>query len=163
LTYIPAAFLLWPMRRAPGHAAPNGTAEAGASSAHGHDLWAPLTRLLDRSHWLVVGGAVGLMIVLGMGIAPLQTSVRIDTLFPRESGVLRDYAWLEKNIGSLVPLEVIVRCDENCRLSFADRLRLVRQLEDEARNVEGVGGTLSPLTFLPQFPARPDLPPQMYQ
>jgi uncharacterized protein len=88
--------------------------------------------------------------------------------------VRQDYAWLEKRIGRLVPLEVVIEfpqkkrraaseklaaVDAATRLSYLERLELVsliqqtidKELGPAGRNL--VGPSLSPVTFAPPIPA----------
>jgi predicted RND superfamily exporter protein len=98
--------------------------------------------------------AAGLaMLVAGAGTPQVRTSVAIDTLFTPESRVIRDYAWLERTIGPLVPVEVVLRFDADSAIRAAERLDLVREVGEAVADLPGVTGILSAATFLPDLPA----------
>ncbi|MCA9172135.1 MAG: MMPL family transporter, partial [Planctomycetales bacterium] len=90
-----------------------------------------------------------------------------------DSRILQDYAWFERHLGPLVPIEVVVRFDESCPLSLRERLRVMQTLEetvarhhDPSQVAEATEKTdsqqrtyagkpaaiMSALTFLPEFP-----------
>ena len=48
------------------------------------------------------------MIAIGMGLTKVQTSVKLLKLFDPSAKVIKDYAWIEDQIGQLVPMELIV-------------------------------------------------------
>jgi predicted RND superfamily exporter protein len=98
--------------------------------------------------------AAGLaMLVAGAGTPQVRTSVAIDTLFTPESRVILDYAWLERTIGPLVPVEVVLRFDADSAIRAAERLDLVREVGEAVADLPGVTGILSAATFLPDLPA----------
>jgi predicted RND superfamily exporter protein len=89
------------------------------------------------------------MLFAGLGLPALETTVRIDSLFHRRSQLIRDYEWIERHVGPLVPLEVVLRFDPESALPLGGRLDLVRQMEESLAAVPQVGGTMSAATFLP--------------
>ena len=89
------------------------------------------------------------MLTAGLGLRQLQTSVRIETLFPSESRILHDSHWLEEHVAPLVPIEVVVRFPINDRWPLSQQVDLVRKIEQKVAGIEHVGGTLSADTFLP--------------
>ncbi len=120
------------------------------STHRGWLTWEPLVNVLAKHHAiLTVATAVG-MAVMAYGATQLRTSVRIETLFDSESKMIRDYEWLEQQIGPLVPIEVVVDCDPSCRLRLTDRLRLLAAIEQALQQMPDVEGSMSPLTFLPE-------------
>ena len=92
------------------------------------------------------------MALAAVGIPRIRTSVRIDTLFEPESRVIADYAWIERSIGPLVPIEVIVRFDEGHAVRASERLDLVQAIEARLRARGDVTGVVSAATFLPALP-----------
>ena len=157
LTMLPALLATWPPRRRPGPAA----AQDGVDHRSG-GIWTPLADLLSRYHAETVALALVLMAGCGLGIRHLTTSVRIQTLFASDSRIIQDYAWLEKHVGPLVPIEVVVTCDQDCRLALRDRLLLLWKLACAASKEKEVGGTLSAVQLLPAFPKPDTLPPAAY-
>ena len=66
-----------------------------------------------------------------------------------DAPIIRDYQWLEGRLGPLVPVEVVVRLPPECSLTFAERMKLVEQVEQQLRQDQSVGGTISAATFVP--------------
>jgi predicted RND superfamily exporter protein len=111
-----------------------------------------LNRIVDRYHTPIAVVAILSMVAAGWGLPRLQTSVKIRTLFSPQSRILRDYAWLEEHVAPLVPIEVVVRFDGDCPLSFRQRMELVGEVQRELANVDTVQGTTSAATFEPAMP-----------
>ncbi len=70
--------------------------------------------------------------VMGMGFAGLpkiQPSVKLMNFFKQDTSIIRDYTWLEENLGPLVPMEVVVRFDnEKIEENFKGRVMLVEEI-----------------------------------
>ena len=115
----------------------------------GRFSWAPFAAVVVRwSGPLVI--LFGLAMVLaGAGVPWLRTSVRIDTLFSAESRVIRDYAWIEREIGPLVPIEVVLTFAPGHGVRSWERVDLVRAVEDRLRRMDDVAAVSSPAGFLP--------------
>lgn len=150
LTAIPGAFLLWP-RALLGSAIARGTPAHASAQGHDSPVWNLLADGLTRWGTGVAAACTLLSLGLGWGAWNLRTSVRIETLLGTENRLLRDYAWIERHVGPLVPLDVVVRCGPRCRLSSLERLALIDRLHAELARMPGVGGALSATTFAPRF------------
>ena len=55
-------------------------------------------------------------------------------------------------------MEVIIRIDEDCPLSFLERMELVRHIQEKIEQIEHVGSSISAVDFSIQLPQRPDWP-----
>lgn len=159
LALIPGILSLWPIFLPPKPARPSN----GRAASMRRPTWRRLTKLVARRHLAVASLAAVLMIAVGYGIRFVKTSVRIETLFPSQSRILRDYEWLETHVGPTVPIEIVLHCNGNCSMSLRQRLSLVWQVEQKLSQMENVRGTMSAVTFVPDFPPRPDLPRDVYQ
>ena len=93
------------------------------------------------------------LLVLGCGILQSKSSVKIQAMFPAESELIRNYTWLEENIGPLVAVEMIVGFDETCSLDTLEKASLVAELQQAISSVSEAGGTFSAATFTPEIPA----------
>lgn len=159
LSIVPATFAIWP---------PVNLGRGTAAESGDHDrlqprwsMWGLLARGLRISHVPVIAISIGAMAGLGLGMTRVQTSVRIETLFPRDSRLMRDYAWLEEHVAPLVPIEIIMRFGSECQLSLSDRLELVSRAERKLATLDEVAGTTSAATFVPRFELRAGAPPAM--
>jgi len=92
------------------------------------------------------------MALAAAGIGGIRTSVGIDTLFTPGSRVIRDYAWLEREIGPLVPVEVLVRFTDDAEIRPAERLDIVREVGAALRTLPPVTGVLAADLFVPELP-----------
>ena len=110
-------------------------------------------------NWIVdhkLAASMGCLLVLAMGalgLTRVQTSVQLMKLFSPEAKILHDYAWLEDNLGPLVPMEVVIRIDETAPLDFLERMQLVRRIQSQLESIPDLGGTLSAATFAPDLSA----------
>ena len=118
---------------------------------------------------LVTGGCLVVMalFIFGLygntrlGLPGIQTSVKLMKFFSPDAQIIHDYAWLEEHLGPLVPMEIVIRVDnqkarlhangKDQRLSTVDRLRLVENVERSVEQLPDVGGALSAATFAPDI------------
>ena len=69
-------------------------------------------------------------------------------LFSPKARIREDYRWLETKLGPLVPMEILVRLDqEECSLNFLERMELVGEIQREIGVLDEVGSSLSTVTF----------------
>jgi predicted RND superfamily exporter protein len=100
--------------------------------------------------WLLV------IFITGVGVTRLQTSVGTHKLLSPGSKLITDYAWLEKNVGALVPIELVLQFpsfDENDPFEFLNRLRAIDHLRKQIETLSDIESTWSVLNFLPPLPA----------
>ncbi len=136
---VPGIFERWPILPAPAAAARTTSIEDACSSF--------MIRHAGPIVWL---GMIAMALAAG-GIPWIRASVSIETLFTAESRVILDYAWLEKSIGPLVPVEVVLRFSDDSEIRPAERLDLVREVGAALAALPGVTGVLSAATFLPDL------------
>ncbi len=104
--FLPSALAVFPPRfRNQSNA---NTSSAAESEGRVAQFWEMVGRFVIRWHWPVTLGCVLLMIAVGMGLTKVQTSVKLLKLFDPSAKVIKDYAWIEDQIGQLVPMELIV-------------------------------------------------------
>ncbi len=139
LAVLPGTLARWPI------AAPTSCANAPQIG----DVWPRFTEWIVRHQTAILMVIFGAMLTAGFGLRQLQTSVRIETLFPRESRILRDYNWLEEHVGPLVPIEVVVRFPIDDRWPLSEQVGRIQEIERKVQGARHVGGTLSGGTFLP--------------
>ncbi len=70
-----------------------------------------------------------LLLCMGFaGLPQLLPSVKLMNFFKSDTTIIRDYTWLEENLGPLVPMEVLIRFDnERVEENFKGRLLLVQE------------------------------------
>ncbi len=143
-------------------------------------FWEAVGRFILRRHWFVNAACFTAFIWLGLGLTKIKTDVQLLKLFDQKSQIISDYAWLEKNFGRLVPMELVVRfpkelqrpteVDNESSLSLDDqkvaraqldvleRAEAVNKIQMVLQNRFGyegqnkVGRGMSPTTFLKSLP-----------
>jgi predicted RND superfamily exporter protein len=149
---VPGLFERWPIIPAGNHS-PAGHRGSGARRRPRFVVRWPQRMaafVIRHAAWIsvILGGT---MAVAAAGLPFVRTSVRIDTLFRPESRVIRDYAWIERAIGPLVPIEVVVRFAAGHDVRPAERLELVQAIEERLASLGDVTGVVSAATFLPEM------------
>jgi len=144
--WIPTTLEQWPPRRwfARLQAAPKGRM---------HRLWHRWSRVVTRHCGQIVVLTVIVMGVTGWAIRYVQTTARLHDMLPNDARVIRDYAWLEKRIGALVPVEVVLEVPRASRATMLDCLLLVDEVQAAINQVDGVGATISAVNFGPALPS----------
>jgi predicted RND superfamily exporter protein len=133
---LPGIFARWPIRRRLGAAAGPAPADPWARATTGHAA-------------TITAVAVVALAAAGLGVPGIRTSVGIDTLFTPDSRLIGDYAWLEQEIGPLVPVEVVVRFAADSGLRAAERLDVVSEIGQALRGLPPVAGVTSAAVFVP--------------
>ncbi len=137
----------------------------------GHDAghlpqWARnLFGLVTKHHatalvlWLVVMG------VFCVGFTKIGTSVQLLKLLDEDTDLIHDYAWLEENLGNLVPMEVVITVpSERCRtaeehaeadgsqyrMTMLERLTMVREIGARFADMPEVSRVMSAATYTPE-------------
>ncbi len=117
-------------------------------------FWQRLGRHIIRHRTMLALVCSAILLVGAVGLSQIRTSVKLMKFFSSDAPIVQDYAWLEEHLGPLVPMEIILRVDNSkCKLSFVDRMRLVRRIEDAVQALPPVGGVLSAATFAPELTA----------
>ncbi len=113
-------------------------------------FWRVVGRFIIRRNKWVVAGCVATMLVLAVGITKIQTSVKLMKLFSGDAPIIADYTWLEDHLGPLVPMELVLRVDnQKCQLNMVERMRLAQHIEQTLETLPDIGGALSAATFAP--------------
>ncbi len=113
--------------------------------------------ILSHHGW-VIAGCVLLFGVGVYGATKIQTSVKLMKLFSPEADIIQDYAWLEDNLGPLVPMEVVLRVGkQDSRLDLLEQMRLVRTVQTAIDRLPDVGSAVAVPTFVRPIPKRPGL------
>ena len=148
--FLPAIWILWPI--------PDGRRrEAGEvviiKFPRPRSCWSSRLALhVSRKHAWITAGCLAVMLIMGMGLVYLRTSVKLLNLFSPDSQIVQDYRWLEENLGPLIPIELVARIDDKDEMRLVDRTMLVADIQHELESMDKVGGTMSLATFVPRIP-----------
>ncbi|MFO0916537.1 MAG: MMPL family transporter [Pirellulales bacterium] len=114
--YLPAALVMWPVRFKRTHD------ERGVEDEHSlpdqpHSLqdkfWCWFGSTVIRHHALVFMGCMAVIGLLAGGLTRINTSIDLLKMFDSSARILKDYVWLEQNLGRLIPMEVVIRFPES--------------------------------------------------
>lgn len=125
LTYLPAALEIWPQkpRKKPQHGDDSSWFDRFLSG-----FWVRVGGWIVEHHAFVAIACTLITVGFGYGVVYMKTSVNLLKMFHSEAKIIKDYAWLENNLGQLVPMEVVVRVPKaDQRPSNTD----LRQLQTE--------------------------------
>jgi predicted RND superfamily exporter protein len=111
-----------------------------------------VSRWVTRRYKLVTLVGIALMVTLGIGVIKTTSSVRILGNFSDQHQILQDYAWLEENIGPMIPVEVVIAFDDSVEANNLQRVELVRRVSETLDELDEVAGTVSAATFVPAVP-----------
>jgi predicted RND superfamily exporter protein len=145
VTFMPAALELFPPKLRVGKLA--GEEEAAGWKPIEESRWWGVGEWITRHHALATAACLFLMAAVGYGMTRVESSVQLMRLFSRNAQIRTDYAWLESHLGPLVPMELLVRIDESCPLTFLERMELVDEIQREIGQLQEVGSSLSAVTF----------------
>ena len=146
ITLMPAVLELFPpklswARRPRGKT----TAPGGRSSRAPGGRWAsgsPSTTPLATAACLLVMAGVG------YGMTRVESSVQLMRLFSPQARIRTDYQWLEKHLGPLVPMEILVRIDRRPATSTsASGWSSSESIQEKIAGLDEVGSSLSTVTF----------------
>ncbi|MGQ9575990.1 MAG: efflux RND transporter permease subunit [Thermoguttaceae bacterium] len=108
--------------------------------------------IIRRAGW-VTAACLALMAIGAYGVSQTKSSIKLMRLFSRDAQIIKDYAWLEHNLGALVPMEVVIRIDnQKSDLHWVDQLKLVAEVQAAVATLPDVGSTLAAPTFMRPLP-----------
>ena len=149
--FLPSWMQLWPMR-------PHSLLDGDQPKAEDIDLPVKWRRRLQgvlNHYQLVFVGLVALMIFCGIGLTKINTSIKLTKLFSSDAEIIHDYEWLEEKLGPLVPMEVVIKVDTKAaKLTFLERMRLIRDIQDHMQGIPDLGNTMSATTFAPSLESK---------
>ncbi len=146
--FVPACLHFFPSRNIAKQASRKSPEEFEATRIM--RFWRVVGQFIIRRHGWVTAGCMTVMVVLAVGATKIQTSVKLMKLFSSDAPIIADYAWLEEHLGPLVPMEVVLRVDnEKCQLNMVERMRLAQHIERTLEKLPDIGGALSAATFAP--------------
>ncbi|MBX3438773.1 MAG: MMPL family transporter [Planctomycetaceae bacterium] len=160
LMTLPALLVLWPCLAQ--WWPPQRTALKHALHTSRLDrFWAPLAATTQRhsGFWLLMFG----MFVPGFayGVTHLTTSVQLQHLFRPDAEIIRSCNWLERQLGALVPVEVVVRFPgehEERDRQMLQRALLVEELRAAIARSSDYDSAMAATTFAPPLPDSADGP-----
>lgn len=152
ILYMPSVLQLWPLKGIANTTSDSILPDPGLSPK-----WRGVGEFIIRRNVLVTACCLVVMALGVWGATKTQTSVKLMRLFSPDAQIIRDYGWLEDNLGPLVPMEVVVRVKDDCKLDTLQRMVLVGQVQQAMSTLTDVGSVMAAPTFAPALPRRPGL------
>ena len=115
-------------------------------------FWHFWSGLMIRYSVPVTMTCIAIMILSGLGLFQIKTSVKMMRFFSGDSEIICHYEWLEDHLGPLVPMEVVIQFDnEQCEIITLDRLKFIEKICGALHSELGdsVGGIMSAETMMP--------------
>lgn len=147
--FMPAVLTLWPVRSLVKNTAQDAYEPTPAAAQNG---LGKMTAFIARHHLAITAACLALMVAAGIGLARLKSTVKLQHRFAEDSKIIGDYQWMEKNLGPLVPLEIVIGFGDACSWTFFERMEFVSWLERQLEALPDVGATMSAATFAPALP-----------
>ena len=119
------------------------------SSHHGQTYWDKLLQFPLQYRPLVFFSFATLSLLTTAGIVQLKSSVRVMDMFAEQDDLNRSYHWFETHLGPTMTGELLVSFQTRSELTTLQRYKIVNQLHSELTKVNGVGGVISCVTFMP--------------
>jgi predicted RND superfamily exporter protein len=109
LIALPALLCMWPSGKSTQIASTTSSENDPALSAW---EWKWSAEFIAKRHaWFV--SLFLILSVFGLaGLARVETSIQIMRLFANNAPIISSYDWLERNLGAMIPLEVVIRFGE---------------------------------------------------
>lgn len=92
------------------------------------------------------------LVLSGIGITRLQSTVKIEAMFPATSEINRNYRWLESNVGPLVSVEVMLTFPRDESADSLRRIKLLHDVHQAIVDVKETGGVHSAITYITAIP-----------
>jgi len=147
---LPTLMEKWPLRN---ESPPAGSVRS--SDGLRNHMLAGIAGAVIRRHRSVAAICLALLVVLGCGVGFLKTAIQPIRFFPQHSKWVEDAYWLADRVGPLVTIEVVLGIDKQSKLTMAQRMRLVEDVERTIHDMREVGGTISAATFAPPLGSEP--------
>ncbi len=151
---LPSMLQQWPPRRWVARI------QRDAATGQRPSRWDAFHRVVTATRVPILALTVVLLVAAAWGVSEIRASANIHNMFAADSQILSDYDWLESNIGPLVSMEIVVHFPKPAPHTIVERMRIVDRIEQAiggADGVDGVGCTISAVSFAPKLPRRSDI------
>jgi predicted RND superfamily exporter protein len=151
LVVLPAFLCMWPLTRTVPRPGEHSTDEAELMVEPLTPGWQRLASYVTARHQWISLLFLGCLAAGVAGLTRIETSIQIMRLFAPTTPIISSYSWLERNLGAMVPMEVVIRFDSANDQRMLERLELVRELHGSIARIPEVSGCLSAATFTPRM------------
>ena len=112
-------------------------------------------RIVDaiiRHHWLCSVACLGLMFTCAAQLPSITSTVKLQDRFLPSSDAIADYRWLEKNIGPMVPLEIVLKIDNQVIPDRVDQIGVVTAVQAKIESLDDSLAIFSAANLAPELP-----------
>ncbi len=118
----------------------------------------PTSRIANQ-YTIWIGSRASIISLLGLsllalslfGLAKLEVSTKFGDMFPPSSRTNVDMNWLEKHLGPISSIEVLLTFGPQSDAELLERAGCVRNVMERLRSKPEIGGVVSATTFLPDW------------
>lgn len=110
-----------------------------------------IAAIIDH-HALLATICLVLMALCAWRIPSIRSTVKLQDRFLPNSDAIADYRWLEKHIGPMVPLEVVVHIDKDDPRDRIAQIKLVAMVQSKIQSLDYPIATISAVNFCPRIP-----------
>jgi uncharacterized protein len=86
------------------------------------------------------------------GLTYLKSSTKFEDMFPANSPTVRDMSFIERHIGPIASIEVLMRFPTDSNLEVLERTQWVDRVSQSIQRLPDVGAVMSAVSYLPKLP-----------
>jgi uncharacterized protein len=124
-------------------------------------VWPTIAKKIHGRARVITAVCLVVFLSSSAGLFFFKTETKVIKYFPEKTVIVQDYNWFERNIGGVVPVDIVVRFNESARmpaddgLLFAHRREIVRRVQQRivAKHPD-ITGSVSLATFSPYQDAK---------
>ena len=107
---------------------------------------------MQRNAIPVSMGGFAILLVSFYGLMFLKSSTQFDDLFPSDSPTVRDLTFIEKHIGPIASIEILLQFPSESELDVYTQATWVDKITTEVLTLPEIGAVMSANSFLPTLP-----------
>lgn len=110
------------------------------------------TRWIKHNTIPISIAGISLLLFSFYGLLHLKSSTKFDDMFPKGSNTVRSMAWMEKHLGPIASVEVLVIFDKEANVEPYRQIEWIDRIVKHLRQQPDIGGVIAATTFLPELP-----------
>lgn len=112
-----------------------------------------LITFIIRHHAVIMVGCLIVMALCAWRLPSITSTVKLQDRFLPGSDAITDYQWLEKHIGPMVPLEVLIHFAEDDPRDQLEQLRVLASIQAKLHTLAEPIATMSAINLSPPLPS----------
>jgi predicted RND superfamily exporter protein len=127
-------------------------AKTAAERPRTHRFSERVVGAITRHHLLAASACFSVMAACAWALPKIESTVKLQDRFLADSVPIKDYRWLEEHIGPMVPLEVVIRFQQDDPRGMIDRLMVLARAQAAIESLDEPVQTVSAINFAPRLP-----------